>query len=263
MNTNIYYFSGTGNSLSIAKKIKNKTENSQLISIPSAMEEKSNFEEEIIGIVSPIYMYNIPYMVVDFIKKIKKAKYVFFIFSGAGQAGNGIKVVKNLFSSQNIKLNALFNIAMPNNYTPYGYVKENTQKKLFKKADKRIEEIIDIVVNKKEFFDKNKTGFFKSNIFPGILYKLAYNRVNILDKNFFVDSNCNGCSTCEKVCPVSNITMQDNKPKWNNNCEQCYACIQWCSKCSIQINKKTIGVKRYHHPEITLKEIIKSSKNNH
>ena len=151
---------------------------------------------------------------------------------------------------------------MPDNYIPYGYVEESIQKKLFKEAEKRIEKIIDIVESKKEYFEESHTGFFKSYIFPGILYKMGYNRINILDKRFFVDINCNGCSICEKVCPVSNITMQNNKPKWNNKCEQCHACLQWCNQNSIQINKKTIGVKRYHHPEITLKEIIKSSRNN-
>ncbi len=80
-----------------------------------------------------------------------------------------------------------------------------------------------------------------------------------MDKNYTVDDKCNGCSICQKVCPVNNIIMEDNKPLWNKKCEQCYACLQWCPKESIQVGKKTIGVKRYHHPNITIKDIQNSS----
>jgi hypothetical protein len=34
------------------------------------------------------------------------------------------------------------------------------------------------------------------------------------------------------------------------------ACIQWCPKSAIQIGDFTVGVERYHHPEVSLKEMI-------
>ena len=61
----------------------------------------------------------------------------------------------------------------------------------------------------------------------------------------------------QKICPVNNITMNDSKPFWQHNCEQCYACIQWCPRQAIQINKKTASRERYHHPEITLKDMLR------
>ena len=116
-----------------------------------------------------------------------------------------------------------------------------------------------IVIGQKEHFDSNNTSLIKTYIHPGIYYKLGYSRIKILDKSFITDEKCNGCSICQKVCPVNNITMKDNKPVWNNQCQQCYACLNWCPEESIQAGSKTVGIERYHNPNITVKDIISSS----
>jgi len=260
MKTDIYYFSATGNCLSIARKLAEQIGDSRIFSIPNVINKVDSISGDRIGIVSPIYMYNVPYLVVDFIKKIKQANYAYMVFGGAGGLGIGLKVTKKLFAAQNVKLSALFNIPMPDNYTPYGYVPEEKQKKLLANADKKVEEIVKIVKANVAHFDGTNTSLIKTYIHPGIFYKMGYNRINILDNSFYTDENCNGCSICQKVCPVNNITMKDNKPVWNNQCQQCYACLQWCPKASIQAGEKTVGIKRYNHPNITVKDIIKSSK---
>ena len=55
MGTEIYYFSGTGNSLVIARNIAEKTKGT-IISIPSVMNKESiESDADVIGIVFPIY----------------------------------------------------------------------------------------------------------------------------------------------------------------------------------------------------------------
>jgi len=259
LKTDIYYFSGTGNSLYIAKKICEKIENSELISIPNVVNRKEGFEGEVIGIVCPIYMYNMPHLVADFIRKIESADYIFMVYAGAGSLGSGIKKALNLFSSKKLTLSSLFNVGMPSNYTPYGSFPEDKQKVLFANVDNRVEQIVETVKKRGSYIDSSNTSFYKTHIHPGILYRMGFSRINIMDKSFVIDDKCDGCSICQKVCPVSNITMKDNKPVWNNQCQQCYACLQWCPKESIQAGKKTVGVNRYHNPNITVKDIINSS----
>ena len=61
----VFYFTGTGNSLYIAKRIEKHP-----ISIPQALREGSlNFTAERIGIVAPVYGHEVPAMVKDFLKK--------------------------------------------------------------------------------------------------------------------------------------------------------------------------------------------------
>lgn len=258
MKTKLYYFSGSGNCLAIAKSLHNKLESSELISIPKAMNEKE-INGDTIGIIAPIYMHNMPHIVADFIAKIKSASYIFFVYGGAGELGKGIKRTFKQFEDNNLKLSSLFNIAMPSNYTPYGCPSEDQQKNLLAKVNTELDEIAETIQYRKEFIGNNKTSFFKSNIFPGALYKLGYPRIYMMDNNFKTDDTCDGCSICKNVCPVNNISMAQSKPQWHNKCQQCYACLQWCPKQSIQAGKKTLGVSRYHHPEIKVKEIVNSA----
>jgi ferredoxin len=76
------------------------------------------------------------------------------------------------------------------------------------------------------------------------------------DKGFNVSEACNGCATCGKVCPVGNIKMQDGKPTFLHHCEQCMACVQWCPKQAINFKDKTQNRGRYHHPDVTLGDMI-------
>ena len=261
MKTNIYYFSGTGNSLTIAQNLSKKIEHSKIISIPHVINKANNITGEIIGIVCPIYFNNMPHIVCDFIKKIKEAKYLFMVYAGAGVLGPGVKTTKKLFAAQNIKLSSLFNITMPDNSTRYGEIPEEKQKEMFDNADKKIKDIVKIVNGKGEHFDSNNTSQFKTYIHPGILHKFLYGSMKNMDKDFITDENCIGCGTCQKVCPVNNITMKDNKPVWNKNgrCQVCCACHDWCPKESIQHSSTTAGIKRYHNPNIEVKDIISSS----
>ena len=76
MKTDVYYFSGTGNSLWVAQKISEKIEDSELISIPKVVNKKEGIKGEIIGIVCPIYMYTILLIVADFIKIVSFQLYL-------------------------------------------------------------------------------------------------------------------------------------------------------------------------------------------
>lgn len=259
MKTTLYYFSATGNCLSIAQKISSKLEDTELVSIPHAMQTTEDVRGEVLGIVCPIYMYNLPHIVADFIRKIAAADYLFLVFAGGGGLGNGDREAEKIVGENHLKLSALFNVPMPSNYTNFGVTPLQKQQKLLKDADKKVEEIARIVRSGSEHRDSRGTSFFKTNIFPGVLYKLGYSRINTLDGSFWTDEHCNGCGICQKICPVQNISIEDQKPVWHHKCQQCYACLQWCPKESIQSGKKTAGVKRYHHPDVSVKEIIQSS----
>lgn len=261
MKTEIFYFSGSGNSLAVAQNLSNKLENSKLVSIPQVINKVDNITGGIIGIVCPIYFHNMPHIVRDFVMKIKEAKYVFMVYAGAGDLGLCVKRTKKTFAGQNIKLSSLFNIAMPDNSTRYGEIPKEKQKEMFNNADKKIEEIVEIVNRKAGHFDSNTSGLYHTYVHPGILCKFIYSDIHKMDKNFTTDENCTGCSTCQKVCPVNNITMKNNKPAWNmeNKCQACLACHDWCPKGCIKHSSTKAGIKRYRNPNIAVNEIISSS----
>ncbi|MBN2008863.1 EFR1 family ferrodoxin [candidate division KSB1 bacterium] len=260
MAATIYYFTGTGNSLYVAKKLGEKMDNSKLISIAIAIQQNDIELSETAGIVCPIYMHNIPLIVVDFIKKLKQPNYFFIVFAGGGELGGCLNETKKLCDSQQLELSSLFNIKMPSNYTPYGCPSESEQQKDFNDANAKIDEIAQVINSQEKVIEKNNTGFIRTYIHPGLLYKLGYKYINVMDKSYLADENCNGCAICQKVCPVNNITIEAGKPVWHSHCQQCYACLQWCPKEAIQFGDKTIGIQRYHNPFVKVNEIIKSTK---
>lgn len=259
MKTTIYYFSGTGNSLYVARKLAEKINNATLISIPKTLKQERITTDDAIGIVCPIYMYNMPHIVADFIKKIKKAGYIFFVFTGGGETGNCMKKASKIFKRNSLRIAALFNIKMPSNYTPFGAPDEETIRECAKGTEIKIDEIAAIVNNGREYREKATTGFFKSYIYPGFLYELGYAIIPKMDQSFAVDEKCNGCGVCSLVCPVNNIDMTNNKPLWNQGCQQCFACLQWCSQKALQYGKKTADTERYTHPAVRVKDVIDSA----
>ena len=72
MNTTIYYFSGTGNSLKIAKDLSSFIDNSQIIRIAyNTLHITSDEKSGRIGFVFPVYFRGLPRMMEKFIKNLK------------------------------------------------------------------------------------------------------------------------------------------------------------------------------------------------
>ena len=47
-------------------------------------------------------------------------------------------------------------------------------------------------------------------------------------------------------CPLNNITLQNGKPVWGQDCTHCMACICYCPTEAIEYSKKSLGKPRYH-----------------
>ncbi|MBD3344404.1 MAG: hypothetical protein GF401_05000 [Chitinivibrionales bacterium] len=258
METKIFYFTGTGNCLAIARKLSTALPSASIASI--AQTSESPVQSEVMGIVSPIYMYDMPPIVIDFIRKIQQTDYLFFIYAGGGEPGGGLRKVKKLCRKQGLPLQALFNIAMPSNYTPFGYPEESEQQSLFMAADDKVEVIAEMVAERKQHFDTNPTGLFRTMVHPGILYALGHSQIPRMDRGFSSDASCNSCGICTRICPVNNIALHEGKPHWQGHCEQCFACVNWCPQTAIQYRNATTQTKRYHHPDIARNDILKSSR---
>lgn len=98
----IFYFTGTGNSLYIAKRFGGK-----IYSIPQVLKgEECIFEDEKIGIIFPTYGFSIPTIVREFIEKITlKSPYIFVIMTCGNNSGDGTKYFASFAKKHNIKVN--------------------------------------------------------------------------------------------------------------------------------------------------------------
>lgn len=257
----IFYFSGTGNSLYVAKNLL--SENERLISIAKEMKISQDsydyelVENESVIFVYPVYAWAPPKMVIDFVKKIKfnnyKNNYVSTIITCGEEVGNAVSVFNNILSSKGLNLSSGFSLVAPNNYIIIGDVdSEEVEKDKLLKLEDSIEEIRKIIIAKQQGIyniDKGKIPKITTNIINPLFNSYARNT-----KKFYANDKCTGCKLCEKICN-NNCIKVDKKPAWGTECSQCLACINYCPNKAIQYGKNTDKKGRYTNPNINVSEM--------
>ncbi len=254
---NIFYFTGTGNCLAIAKELANEFENCKIVPIcKNNIKITSQIVYGDVGIIFPVYFRGIPLIVKEFIKKIKinQDSHVFAIATYGGSYGTPISILENMLLKKGVKLSAAYKLLMPSNHqTIHDPISKEKQYDRIQIQKEQLAQIAKSIKNKDVVKVKEKGILF--TIFINN-YILTTKRIHNLDKNFWTDEKCNGCGTCSRVCPANNIEMLEKTPKWQHRCESCLACMQWCPRQSIQYKKNTIERGRYHHPEIKVNELF-------
>lgn len=244
----ILYFTATGNNLYVAKKIGD-----ECYSIPKLIKEGSfDFEDEKIGIIFPTYYIGVPKIVEEFLNKVRlKSKYIFGITTYGAFSGATTRHLLEIGKRNGIEFSYINELIMVDNYIPGFDMNTQVQDQAKKNIEENLSKIIKDIDEGRKYIKQHTI------IMEGIRVLADKFYDNKFEKNFSVDNNCNGCKTCERVCPVNNIKV-DKKPAFNNNCQHCLACIHNCPKGSISI-KKEKSKARFINENITLKEIIDSN----
>jgi ferredoxin len=257
MSTRIYYFTGTGNSLWVARNLAQRLGAGAPHSIVRALSEGELAPiEDRVGLVVPVYMYRLPHIVMDFLGKLQTRAPLFIVANGGGDPGDLFVQVKRQLERRGVELKQGLYMSVQSNYIPFGGAPDEA--KLAERLDKareQLEELAGVLERDERRIDADFDRF-RAWVHPGLLYKLGYKYVPVSDKSYRVADSCNGCGLCAQLCPVDNIELVGERPAWKNRCEQCMACLQWCPKQAIDVKDKTQGERRYHHPEIKVKDII-------
>jgi ferredoxin len=261
VNNTILYFSGTGNSLHVAKGIANSGKGFDLIKIANLRnEEKIVVKAKILGIVFPVYYARLPKIVEKTLKRFEfnSEVYVFAVATHGGAPATVLEKLETMLQDNGCHLNAGFLVHMPKNFV----LKYNTRPyvigdKIFDRGNKKIECISEII-RKRENINCEKSKLIVDTIvdkaFMSITDKIV-DSMSTMDTQFWTNDDCNGCKLCVQVCPVDNIEFIA-KPVWKHNCEVCMACIQHCSTQAIQWSDKTVNRKRYVNPNVSIDELI-------
>ena len=259
MDATIFYYTGTGNSLWVARTIAEKVGGAGLIPMSRHGEGKTTIDAKVAGVVFPVHIWGVPAPVVRFVEFLKSSHPVYFfgVAVHAGQVSNTLVQFKKILSRRGVPLSLGFEVRMPSNYIPWGGPgPQEKQRVLFAHARDKVSRISDMIRQRAVL--PVERGPLWQRIILTAFYHLSFSHVPGMDKKFRADDRCNGCGICLRVCPASNITLSEGKPLWHHRCEQCFACLQWCPAEAIQYGTRTTRYERYHHPEIVLRDILRS-----
>lgn len=260
MQTKIFYFSTTGNSLAMARNIAEGIGNTELISIPKIKDSVVEVAAPRVGFVVPVYAWGLNEPVVKFLKKLKlnKEQYIFAVATCGGTPGNTLVQLQKLIKKAGGGLSAGFAVREgANSVIPdpdIALYMKRINKNIPKSGKERLAEILHVVGNNQ--LHKPETSSFKINFLGSLFYKMGgimTKQMKMIDTNFSVDDKCNACRICERICPVENVKVVEGKPQWHHNCAMCNACIQWCPEQAIHFKNET---RRYNNPEIKVKDLI-------
>ena len=249
----IFYFSGTGNSKLVALDLCKYFEEAEVHNI-GAYKGTLDDEVERIGFVFPVYFWGLPNIMKEFINKlnIKGNPYLFAIATCGEVPGASFKQINQKLKKKNKKLNSAYYIKMPNNYIlMYKPPKEEKLKKFMNEEKAKVLRISNDVKEKRNM-PYEKSGIVVDGIFGSMLNNFVVSKYKSKDKDFNVSEDCIGCSICEKVCNVNNITIVSGRPVWHHKCEFCLACLQYCPKKAINYKNETYNKERYVNPNINI-----------
>jgi len=268
MGPEIYYFSGTGNSLHVAKELQKRIPETKLIPIVSILNKdiiKSC--SDTVGFVFPIHLAMAPAPVMKFIKKLdlRSAEYLFAIATRAGSQHRAFIDLKNILKKKGKSLDSFFTLNMASNDPKFEDWQAATEEKIAElesEVQNKLDSIEKTVLNKEKSREKDTDFTVSMPSFP-ILSKILPFLNRFYNVEFYADEKCKSCGTCEKVCLSGKVKIIYGKPVWQKDvqCFSCHACLNYCPEHSVQIKSSrllksyTTENERYSHPYATKEDI--------
>ena len=260
----IYYFSGTGNSLHVARHLADALGERlypMALGLPSGVDLEGT-----VGLVFPVHAWGIPNVVEQFVKSLchslkgeaGRGLYLYAVMTCGDDMGYADKILE---AALGWKLDAAFSVLMPNVYVCLPGFDVDSKEVCKEKFAKETEVVKEIAASISE---KKQVRHLKRGIFPRTktyVIRPLFNRYLVTDKYFHVDaSRCISCGRCQKNCPVGNILMASPKPspkgkgleslplggdieeavpQWQSHCTGCLACYHACPYHAINFGNQT------------------------
>jgi ferredoxin/flavodoxin len=261
METTIFYYTATGNSLAIARSLAWELGNTALVPIARYRRTRAAPATPRVGIVFPIHAWGPPRTVEEFIENLdlQGVRYTFAIASCGGTAAGTLPRLQKTLRQKGGDLHAAFVVRSPGymdlggKQPPIINLVRRLSGRLFATDSERLPEIIETVRSEKHCR-------IERNALPGALlgsffHGMAAPQLAKLDAAYRLAETCAGCGTCSRVCPRGNVVLENGKPAWHHDCDNCGACATWCPQNAIGFEGVPTS-RRRHNPEVIAADLM-------
>ena len=243
-----YYFSGTGNTFLVVKKMqetfqKNGIE-AKMHRIENSNPEKVNLNNTI-GLGFPVAELSTYEFVWEFVKSLPQSEgaEIFMVDTLGGISGGIVGHMKEIVKKKGYVPIGAKEIIMPPNIF---YIQdEETNKNKIEKGLIKAEEYANEIINGKAKW--GRVPLLSDAAYYTSLLGLKITETDLNQKLLYLSADnekCNKCGTCVKLCPIDNIKMEEDEyPENLMHCQYCLRCTSFCPKqaipCKINHNGKT------------------------
>lgn len=226
----ILYFSGVGNSAWAAQTLANQIDD-ELCDMRTYIKENRRarlHSDRPWVVIAPVHWWYLPNVVTVFLREglFSGCSEIYFMLTYAKDAGAPERKLRAMCKKNHFTFRGLVPLLMPDHYLLRRECPdEETSARIRQAAEPTIHEAGKGILARKSWprCKISLSGALRSsigNFWASLLL--------ISSRFFYANEACDGCEVCLQTCPMNNITMFEEHPRWNDRCIHCMACVASC-----------------------------------
>lgn len=270
----LYYFTGTGNSLAVARQLAREIPEADLRPIIGV--DPGDRPTGALGMVFPVHMISVPIPVRKYLESadLSGLDYFFAVATHGGTPGNVGGFINHLLNRRgNRRLDDFFTIRMilntPKGVAPRPLMTMNWAEKIatrevhamLERTDAELSVIAGKIIARRRNAEIPESPIAQNrSLHAGGLSRLLWKVTDGSrpELDFLLDEeSCTKCGICCRVCPTGRVRQTVATPRWDDSrqCWFCYACFNFCPEQAVGVKHYTFKTGRYHHPQISADDV--------
>ena len=249
----IFYFSGTGNSEYVARRIAAATGDGVRSIAECVACRNLEFDvskERRVGFVFPVHFWGLPAIVSEFLEELTVTAaercFVYVVVTYGTSTGQAGWMARKALRNRGVTVGSCLSVRMVDTWTPLFNL---TDKEKCRRREASAEAEIDAVVGRiVDCKAGNEERMRIPHVIAGV-YHATYGSQRQTRHFHLMADRCAGCGLCASRCPSSAIAMRGGKPEWvKAQCTLCLRCLHHCPGFAIQYGKNTVRHGQYVNP---------------